>query len=85
MMVVFKIQTINSDNESESGLDNIHYQMKMMAVTMKHFMRSQKKIQTMRKRESNMILMCGLKNKWIFTRIDQKSPLVAVQWMMKMR
>jgi len=49
-----------------------------MTMRMKHYMRSQNELQMMRKRKrkSNMILMNGLNNKWIFMIINQKSPLV---------
>jgi len=50
--------------------------IKMMIVTTKHYIRSQKEIQMMRKRKSNMILINNLKNKWIFIKMDQKTPLV---------
>ncbi len=61
------IENINSDNERDSNVGSIAY----------HYMRSHQELQMMRKRKSNMILkMNGLKNKWIFMRIDQKSPLV---------
>jgi len=50
--------------------------IKMMIVTMKQYIRSQKGIQMMRKRKSNMILISDLKNKWIVIKMDQKKPLV---------
>ncbi len=39
-------------------------------------MMSHQELQMMKKRKSNMILMNGLKNKWIFVRMDEKISVV---------
>jgi len=58
----FYIPTINSDNESGTFVDNSSYRIKMLTVTMKHYMKIPKENQMMRKRKrmSNFNLMSGL-------------------------
>jgi len=66
------IQTMN-----QIVVDNIPYQKKDECKWQQNIA-SQKEIQMMRKkkRKSNTILMSGVKNKWIFIRMDQKNSLV---------
>ena len=70
------IQNLNSDNETDSIVGIIADHNSDDESTNKTLNDDSSTILMMRKRESIMILMNDLKNKWISMTINQKSPLV---------